>query len=94
MRTVSVPGSRCNEVQTDLTFVLDTSAASSQSFQTMRQFLVDIVDNLQISSVNVRVGLVTIADVATNRFYLDSYNSRSQVRETRNEKPTLSAEAA
>ncbi len=76
-------GAQCSEAQVDLTFVVDTSSAlgqGSQTFQQMRQFLVDIVNNLPAQFDTTRVGLVTIADSAINRFYLNTYTTRDQVR--------------
>ena len=75
-------GARCSEAQVDLTFVVDTSntIGQQQNWNVIRQFMVDIVDNLPISQSNARVGLVTLADSATNRFYLNTYTTRDQVR--------------
>ena len=74
-------GARCNEAQVDLTFVVDTSSGIGvgQNWDVIRQFMVDIVDNLPISPANARVGLISISNVATNRFYLDTYTTREQV---------------
>ena len=59
---------------TDITFVLDTSGSiSSTSFQYVREFILDIVLEMNISPNNSRVAVILFDDSASLHFNLNAF---------------------
>ncbi|CAH1788564.1 unnamed protein product [Owenia fusiformis] len=65
----------CN-VRTDLVFMIDTSGSIGQdNFYTMLLFIQDLVQNLEISNGNVRIGAFLFSDQARKVFDLNTYTT-------------------
>ena len=78
---------RCDG-ELDLALVVDTSGSIRRSrWPLVLQFLIDIVDNLEISQQKTRVGLITYADDAILRFTLDAFTNRADLKQAINRLP-------
>lgn len=64
----------------DLVFLIDTSVNSTKDYNEMRNFLFEIVNNLDITSGAVRVAMVTFSTGAYVHFRLNKYSSVSDVK--------------
>ncbi|KAL5016430.1 hypothetical protein ScPMuIL_006019 [Solemya velum] len=70
----------CQGKPADIIFVLDTSSSiMPDDFTTQTQFVVDVVNILDINQNKTQVGLITFSDNATVGFYLDQYSSGASV---------------
>jgi len=66
----------------DLVFVIDVSGSIQfERMNTVREFLVSIVADLDIASTSTRVGAVYFSNDSYTAFTLDQYNSRQDVQE-------------
>ena len=63
---------------TDITFVLDTSGSISKtSFQYVREFIEDIVMEMNISEKNSRVAVIIFNESASLHFNLDAFTNKT-----------------
>jgi len=66
----------------DLVFVIDVSGSIQfERMNTVREFIVSIVADLDIGSTSTRVGAVYFSNDSYTAFTLDQYNSRQDVQE-------------
>ncbi|XP_059503101.1 collagen alpha-3(VI) chain isoform X2 [Stegostoma tigrinum] len=64
----------------DIVFLVDTSDnVGRENFLSVRDFLSSIMENLDIGSDRVRVGLVQYSSYAETEFYLNTYSSEDEV---------------
>lgn len=63
----------------DLVLILDASGSIEVNFNAMKQFLKDVIQNLNVGSNNVRIGLVRFSQTASVPFGLTRYNSLQDV---------------
>ena len=63
----------------DLIFVLDSSDSITQIWPVMRNFIINIVNRIDISPENVRVGLVLFADQAEVEISLGQFGDKNQL---------------
>ncbi|XP_072902885.1 collagen alpha-3(VI) chain-like [Hemitrygon akajei] len=64
----------------DVVFLIDGSEKVRPAFQSIQRFLSRIVDNLDVGSDRVRVGLVQYSEDPTVNFYLNSYTTKEDVK--------------
>ncbi len=65
------------EGQADVVFVMDVSGSIGDgNFETMRAFMVELVDVLDVTSGNINVALITFSDDARLEFNLDRFNRK------------------
>lgn len=70
----------CTGVQVDLVFAIDESGSiESENFALVRQFVSDFVEGFSYGDNGIRVGVVTFASDASNRFFLNTYATRNEV---------------
>lgn len=70
----------CNKTIADIIFALDTSASVSMSdFQTMLNFVEQIIRTFDIGQDNVRVGVVTFSGRSVLQFHLNKYSNMNQL---------------
>jgi len=61
-------------------FVLDNSATVIESeYRRQQDFIVNVVDELDVDSGRVRVALITFSDTPVIQFRLSTYSTRSAV---------------
>ncbi|KAM3917826.1 collagen alpha-3(VI) chain isoform 4-T4 [Leptodactylus fuscus] len=66
--------------QRDIVFLLDGSVnVGSSNFPLVRDFLINVIDNLGISSEGTRVGLAQFSDTPRTEFYLNTLTSKSDL---------------
>jgi len=66
--------------QADVLFILDASGSIGYvNFETMRNSMSAIVNDLDVDSGRVRISLITFSDQATLRFNLQRYTTRRQI---------------
>ena len=64
----------------DLYFVMDTSGSvGSHNFGLTRQFVYNVANSFDVSSDNVRVGVMSFGSYNYYDFYLNSYSTKSSV---------------
>ncbi|XP_069839243.1 collagen alpha-3(VI) chain [Dendropsophus ebraccatus] len=68
--------------QRDIVFLLDGSVnVGSSNFPLVRDFLVNVINNLGISSEGTRVGLAQFSDTPRTEFYLNTITSKPELIE-------------
>ena len=68
--------SECSS-QADVVFVLDSSGSLDEpNFEHIKNFVSNLVTDLDIDGGKIRVGVVTYSDYAEPRFNLNRYNTR------------------
>ncbi|XP_075036483.1 collagen alpha-3(VI) chain [Mixophyes fleayi] len=66
--------------QRDIVFLLDGSVnVGSANFPVVRDFIIDVINNLGISSEGTRVGLAQFSDTPRTEFYLNTLTSKSDL---------------
>lgn len=84
------PIRECSSAVADIVFVLDTSGSirdanpkdgSTDNWQRMLSFLIELVDELEISAEKNRVGLVRFSDIGESLWYLDTYTDRQSLKQ-------------
>lgn len=66
--------------QRDIVFLVDGSVnVGSSNFPLVRDFLIDIINNLGVSSEGTRVGLAQFSDTPRTEFYLNTLTSKSDL---------------
>ncbi|KAM9305123.1 collagen alpha-3(VI) chain [Gastrophryne carolinensis] len=66
--------------QRDIVFLLDGSVnVGSANFPLVRDFLINIINNLGISSEGTRIGLAQFSDTPRTEFYLNTMTSKSEL---------------
>ncbi|XP_078660839.1 uncharacterized protein LOC144905190 isoform X3 [Branchiostoma floridae x Branchiostoma belcheri] len=64
----------------DLVFLLDgSSSITSPNFQIVKDFTADVVQTFNVSSAATNVGLVQYSDTIRTEFFLNSYDTKSEV---------------
>ncbi|KAL5006010.1 hypothetical protein ScPMuIL_017168 [Solemya velum] len=72
--------SGCDQAQVDLVIVLDSSTSVGRdNFQKMLRFCKNLLENADIDSGNVRVGLLIYSTEVHVQFYLEDYTSKADV---------------
>ncbi|XP_040213463.1 collagen alpha-3(VI) chain isoform X10 [Rana temporaria] len=67
-------------VQRDIVFLVDGSVnVGSANFPLVRDFLIDVINNLGISSEGARIGLAQFSDTPRTEFYLNTATSKSDL---------------
>ena len=70
----------CGTNVLDLVFLLDSSGSiPGTQWKTMRDFVVNILQRVEIGQNCTRVGLIKYSDHVTHVFYLNDYESRSDM---------------
>ncbi|XP_061751677.1 matrilin-3-like isoform X5 [Nerophis ophidion] len=70
----AITGSNCRNRPIDLVFVIDSSrSVRPAEFEKAKEFLIDMVDTLEIGSDATRVGLVNYASTVKIEFHLKTY---------------------
>ncbi|CAH1241297.1 COL6A3 [Branchiostoma lanceolatum] len=79
--TTPAPISVCSSITpVDLVFLLDgSSSITSPNFQIVKDFTADVVRTFNVSSAASNVGLVQYSDTIRTEFFLNSFDSKSQV---------------
>ena len=78
----------CEVSGLDLIFVMDASGSVGYSnFQTMKNFVYDIVNSFEVGSDSVRVGVMSFASSYSFHFHLNTYSSKSSVLSAVNNLP-------
>ncbi len=74
--------SGCDNAIADVVFMVDSSnyVGSETNWQTVRSYLVNIVDHVNIAPDGVRVGVIIYSDSATDEIQLGQYNSKEDLR--------------
>ncbi|XP_073502793.1 collagen alpha-3(VI) chain isoform X2 [Phyllobates terribilis] len=68
--------------QRDIVFLMDGSVnVGSSNFPLVRDFLVNVINNLGVSSEGTRVGLAQFSDTPRTEFYLNTLTSKSDLVE-------------
>ncbi|XP_018415447.1 PREDICTED: collagen alpha-3(VI) chain [Nanorana parkeri] len=66
--------------QRDIVFLVDGSVnVGSANFPLVRDFLIDVINNLGISSEGTRIGLAQFSDTPKTEFYLNALTSKSDL---------------
>ncbi|XP_072117594.1 collagen alpha-3(VI) chain-like isoform X1 [Mobula birostris] len=64
----------------DLIFLIDGSASvGSVNFQYIRDFIVNLIDNLEIGPDRIQIGVVQYSDEPNTEFYLNTYSTKTEV---------------
>ncbi|XP_048455098.1 collagen alpha-3(VI) chain-like isoform X3 [Rhincodon typus] len=71
-------------VKRDIVFLLDESDKVRGAFPSVQRFISKVVDNLDIGSDKVRVGVVQYSDNPRVNFYLNSYTTPQEVKDAIN----------
>ena len=80
----------------DLVFIVDSSGSirdknpadgSYDNFALIKLFINDIINHLPVSTFQTRIGLVDFSDFANSIFYLNTYNSATEVKNAVNNIP-------
>ncbi|XP_051864788.1 LOW QUALITY PROTEIN: collagen alpha-3(VI) chain-like [Pristis pectinata] len=71
-------------VKRDVVFLIDGTENVRPAFQSIQRFLSRMVDNLDVGSDRVRVGLVQYSEDPSVNFYLNSYSTKEDVKRTIN----------
>ena len=72
----------CVSYKTDLVIILDSSTSvSGTNFETMKGFAADLLENADIDSGHVRVGVLLYSTEVSIQFYLREYSKKSEVVE-------------
>lgn len=72
----------CVSDKTDLVLILDSSiSASEKNFELMKEFVADIVDNADIDSGHVRVGVVLYSTEVSIQFHLRRFSKKTDILE-------------
>ncbi|XP_077438425.1 uncharacterized protein LOC144061599 isoform X2 [Vanacampus margaritifer] len=82
-RTATVTSSsNCKNRPIDLVFIVDSSrSVRPAEFEKAKEFLIDMVDTLQIGSDATRVGLVNYASTVKIEFYLNTYFDKQALKQ-------------
>ncbi|XP_059364620.1 collagen alpha-6(VI) chain-like [Carassius carassius] len=71
----------CQKEVADLVFLIDGSESiSKESWRTMIDFLLNVVNQLRISSELYRIGIAQFSSVYQKEFYLNEYNNTNDVK--------------
>ncbi|XP_037097943.1 matrilin-3-like isoform X3 [Syngnathus acus] len=81
-RTATVTSSsNCKNRPIDLVFIVDSSrSVRPAEFEKAKEFLIDMVDTLEIGSDATRVGLVNYASTVKIEFYLNTYFDKQALK--------------
>jgi len=61
----------------DVVFILDSSSGVSYAnFQTMKNFVINVILNFDLENLKVRVGIVTFSDTAVSTIFLNTFTAR------------------
>ncbi|XP_061752365.1 matrilin-3-like isoform X1 [Nerophis ophidion] len=78
----AITGSNCRNRPIDLVFVIDSSrSVRPAEFEKAKEFLIDMVDTLEIGSDATRVGLVNYASTVKIEFHLKTYFDKYALRQ-------------
>ncbi|MEE6490859.1 hypothetical protein FKM82_016035 [Ascaphus truei] len=78
--TVVVEGPTEVVNQRDIVFLLDGSVnVGNANFPFVRDFITSIINNLDVKSEGIRIGLAQFSDTPRNEFYLNSLTSKSEL---------------
>ncbi|XP_077581722.1 matrilin-4 [Stigmatopora nigra] len=73
---------KCQTGPVDLVFLIDGSrSVRPHEFESMRKFMIDILDTLQVGLNATRVGVVQYSSQVRSEFWLNSYDQPSQMVE-------------
>ncbi|XP_048455101.1 collagen alpha-3(VI) chain-like isoform X6 [Rhincodon typus] len=84
MRTVIIQAVPEDAVKRDVVFLIDGSENVRVAFPSVQRFISRMVDNLDIGSDKVRVGVVQYSDNPRVNFYLNSYTTPRDVKDAIN----------
>ncbi|XP_051932257.1 matrilin-4 isoform X4 [Hippocampus zosterae] len=77
---VAVSEQKCQSGPVDLVFLIDSSrSVRPHEFETMRKFMIDILDTLNVGLNATRVGVVQYSSQVRNEFSLNSYGNMSSM---------------
>lgn len=66
--------------KTDLVIILDSSTSvSEKNFQLMKEFVADLLENADVDSGHVRVGVLTYSTEVSVEFHLREYSRKTEV---------------
>ena len=72
----------CSSPKADIVFVVDSSQSiGSQNFNTMKNFLRNVVDSFDVSKNKVRVGLIQFSNSSRIHFSLQQYSNEQDVKD-------------
>ena len=72
-------GTECSQ-DSDITFILDNSGSvGHDNYEKTKQFVVSIIEDLNVGEDRTRVAVVTYSDSAKLEFNLDKFNSRREM---------------
>ncbi|XP_078580606.1 uncharacterized protein LOC144864418 isoform X3 [Branchiostoma floridae x Branchiostoma japonicum] len=79
--TTPTPAPSCSSITpVDLVFLLDgSSSITSPNFQIVKDFTADVVRTFNVSSAATNVGLVQYSDTIRTEFFLNSFDTKSEV---------------
>ncbi|XP_059503102.1 collagen alpha-3(VI) chain-like [Stegostoma tigrinum] len=84
MRTVIIQAVPEDAVKRDVVFLIDASENVRGAFPAVQRFISRMIDNLDIGSDKVRVGVVQYSDNPRVNFYLNSYTTPQDVKDAIN----------
>ncbi|XP_060684128.1 collagen alpha-3(VI) chain-like [Hemiscyllium ocellatum] len=84
MRTVIIQPVPEDTVKRDVVFLIDGSESARAAFPSVQKFISSVVDNLDVGSDKVRVGVVQYSDNPRLNFYLNSYNTKRDLKDAIN----------
>ena len=65
----------------DLVFVVDVAGTTSDaSWQLVRAFMMDMIDEFEIGTQYTRVGLIAVSETATHEFFLDTHSTADNIK--------------
>ncbi|XP_063815647.1 matrilin-4 isoform X2 [Pseudophryne corroboree] len=81
---VEVP--QCKTGPMDLVFIIDSSRSVRPfEFESMRKFMIDMINSLDISSIHTRVGVVQYSSQVQNVFSLKTFSKKSEMHKAIND---------
>ncbi|XP_018093529.1 matrilin-4 isoform X2 [Xenopus laevis] len=77
---------KCKSGPMDLVFIIDSSRSVRPfEFETMRKFMIDIINPLEVGLSNTRVGVVQYSSQVQNVFSLKTFSNKSDMEKAINE---------
>ncbi|CAH1783538.1 unnamed protein product [Owenia fusiformis] len=71
----------CPDTQTDVAFLIDSSSSiTPENFNKVKDFIINVIGPLTISSDRVRVGVISFSGIAQVDFYLNRYSTKTDVQ--------------